>query len=103
MFHKRKYACLNNSEMIESKINNNKYYLTRKYIYVMSFEGVLLKKIELPKDYDPTINEEMMGFWNMYYSSGKLIVVIRCKPGFYDRKAIMDEELLQLGALSLYK
>ena len=99
---KKKYRCLTCGMSIDSIVNDNKYYMTRKMIYVINSQGELVKKIGLPKTNDWLTNQRMQGFMNMIYYGSELMVMIYMQD-YYDRKTVLDEDLLVFGELSLHR
>lgn len=93
------YKCLKNGRHLESEVNSNEYYMTRRKIIVLNKEKQVIKKIELPQMEN---NERVIGFYDMYYDCGELLVVISMRD-YYDSKTILNEKTLELGALSPYK
>lgn len=96
------YNCNLNGRHIKSKVNNNEYYLTRKRIVVTDERQTLVKKIELPKTVDKTVNDRMLGFYTMWFDDEDMWVIISMRD-YYDQKAILNEETLELGELSPFK
>ena len=91
-----KYGCQKNDIHLKSQVNSNEYFLTRKKIIVIDENGLLFKKIGLPVTKNWLENDRMKGFYDM------LLVIISMRD-YYDNKAELNEELLELGELSPYK
>lgn len=98
----KKFKCLNYGQVICSKVNENKYYFTRKRIYVVNKDEELIKKIGLPQNCDARIREKMIELWDIFYSDLKLYVIISMRASL-DRKSILNEETLEYGELTPYK
>lgn len=96
------YGCLKNGRHLKSQVNSNEYFLTGKKIIAIDGDGMVIKKISLPVTKDFVTNERMKGFYDMYYDDNELLVVISMRD-YYDKKAVLNEELLELGELTPYK
>lgn len=96
------YNCTQNGRHIKSKVNKNEYYLTRKRIVVIDEKQTLVKKIELPKTADKAVNDRMLGFYTMWFDDEDMWVIIRMRD-YYDKKAVLNEETLELGELTPFK
>ena len=99
---KKTYNCTINGRHINSSIISNEYYLTRHKIVVVDENQIVIKKIKLPKTKDSDVNERMMGFYTMWYDDEDMWVIIRMRD-YYDNKAILNEETLELGELTPWK
>ena len=73
-----------NKIRLDSQITANQYELHDEKICVFDSQHSLIKSIDLPKE------TETICFYDMYYETDKLKVVVATR-GFYDKKYILDE------------
>ena len=92
-----KYNCSKHGCFVESQVTENKYYVTRKRIFVISTRGTLIKKLELPIK-----NDDVIGFSFMYFNGNNMIAIILMQD-YYDRKAVLNEDTLAFGEVKLFK
>ncbi len=82
---------------IHSKLTNNRYYITKKKIFVIDNTGRLIKKLELPIQ-----NGDVIGFAFMFYEDEELITIILMRD-YYDRQVTLNEQTLEFGTVRLFK